>query len=192
MTPPYPPRRAKTEIDPRWIIAGAVLAIFLALAVIYVARDTSDDTQTVVENPAITVNRAAADFSLAGLDGPVTLSDFRGSYVLVNFWATWCPPCQREMPDLNAYYQQVQNRGFVLLAIDVEEDAAVVAAFMQENNFDFPVALDADGAVSIRYGATALPSSFLIGPDGTLIKRWQPGPLTQEILERDITPLLPF
>jgi peroxiredoxin len=193
MTQPVPARRAKTQIDPRWIIVGAILAILLALVMIFTTRDKSGETPTVVENPGIPVNRAAIDFNLIGLDGsPIALADFRGKYVLVNFWATWCPPCQREMPDLQAFYRKYQNRNFVLLAIDVEEEAATVADFIQTNNFDFPVALDADGMVSIQYGAEALPSSFLIGPDGTLIKRWQPGALTPEVMDRDITPLLPF
>ncbi len=193
MTPPVSTRQAKTEIDPRWIILGAILVIVLALVIIFATRDKSGETQQVVENPAIEINRAAIDFTLVGLDGnPIALADLRGKYVLVNFWATWCPPCQREMPDLQAYYQKYQNRNFVLLSVDVEEEAAKVAAFIQENNFSFPVVLDADGQVSIQYGAEALPSSFLIGPDGTLLKRWQAGVLAPEVMERDITPLLPF
>jgi thiol-disulfide isomerase/thioredoxin len=173
--------KKRAEIDPRLILAGAAALIAMALAVIYLTRDRPDSRATATPAP---------DFTLSGPSGDVALSSFRGQYVLLNFWATWCPPCQAEMPDLYAYYLAHQNDGFVLLAVDVEEDAATVAKFMQANRFSFPVALDITGMVYERYGGGGLPSSFLIGPDGSLAKAWKPGAISRAILERDVTPRL--
>jgi peroxiredoxin len=182
----YPPAgrrlKKKAEIDPRLILVSTAVLIVLALALIYVTRDRPDSRASATPAP---------DFTLGGLSGDnVALSSFRGHYVLLNFWATWCPPCKAELPDLYAYYLAHRNDGFVLLGVDVEEDAATVAQFMQANRFDFPVALDITGMVYERYGGAGLPSSFLIGPDGSLVKVWQPGAISRAILERDVTPQL--
>lgn len=180
-------RKKRNEIDPLLIIAGALIMIALALVIIYLTRDRSDvDASSAAAN----ARPPAADFTLTSFSGPVSLSDFRGKYVLLNFWATWCPPCQAEMPTLNAYYLLHKNQNFVLLGVDVVEDAATVKTFLQANNISFPVVLDTTGTVSDRYGADALPVSFLVGPDGTLVKAWRPGALSRQMLDRDITPLL--
>ena len=179
-----PRRKTRSEFNPRWIILGSVVIIALALAAIYVTRDTSGEVG------ASSAKRPAPDFTLAGLDGQVSLTDFRGNVVLLNFWASWCPPCLEEMPALNAYYQDHRNDGFTLLAVNVDEDPATVQSFLQANGFDFPVALDMVGAVYERYGGAGLPSSFLIGPDGSLVKVWRPGAITRSMLDEDVTPLL--
>ncbi len=183
-------RRKKPEIDPRLIVLGAIGMIVVIIAVMMATRDTSREDQ--VHGATQTAQRApaAADFTLDGVNGSVTLADYRGSYVLVNFWATWCPPCMREMPDLYAYYQAHQSDNFTLLGVNVGEDATTVQSFLQANHFDFPVGLDASGAVMARYGTDSLPSSFLIGPDGSLVKIWEPGALSRAQLESDVTPLL--
>jgi peroxiredoxin len=169
--------------NPRLIVAGSVLIVAVAFAVIVL---TADDSSTRTAN----AGQTAADFTLPGLSGEVSLADFRGKYVLVNFWASWCPPCKAEMPDLYAYHRQYQAQGFTLLGVNVGEDANTVQAFLAAYGFDFPVALDLTGAVYNRYGGDGLPSSFLIGPDGTLVKAWRPGAITRAMLDRDVTPML--
>ncbi len=177
-------RRAHDRpFDPRLIVAGSVLIVAIAFVVIVL---TADDGSTGTAN----AGQTAADFTLPGLSGEISLADFRGKYVLVNFWASWCPPCKAEMPDLYAYHRQYQARGFTLLGVNVGEDAGTVRAFLSAYGFDFPVALDLTGAVYNRYGGDGLPSSFLIGPDGTLVKAWRPGAITRAMLDRDVTPLL--
>jgi peroxiredoxin len=94
------------------------------------------------------------------------------------------------MPELQAYYAQYRSQGFILLAVDVSEDPETVSAFIAAKGFDFPVALDLTGAVHNLYGGEYLPISFLIGPDGRIVKMWRPGALTYSMLERDVTPLL--
>jgi peroxiredoxin len=95
-----------------------------------------------------------------------------------------------EMPELFAYYQEYQDDGFVLLAVNVQEDLSTVQDFMRANGFDFPVVFDSTGMVYQRYGAGGLPSSFLVGPDGTLVKVWEPGRINRKMLDKDVTPRL--
>jgi peroxiredoxin len=174
------PRRPFNPIY--FIILGLMLLLFSALMLIYAARKSSDEEST----PA----RKAPDFTLAGLNGDLSLSDFQGQYVLINFWATWCPPCINEMPTLYAYHLAHNTEGFTVLAVNVGEGSATVRNFITSNNFQFPVALDVNSSVFARYGCDSLPTSFLVGPDGKLVKAWEPGALTRSMLDRDVTPLL--
>jgi peroxiredoxin len=111
--------------------------------------------------------RAAEDFTLAALDGGTfRLADQRGRVVLVNFWATWCPPCLEEMPAMERLWRKHKDAGFVLVAVSVDTDPKKVAPFVKEHTLTFPVALDTKMAVAERYGVRALPSSFIVDKAG--------------------------
>lgn len=114
---------------------------------------------------------AALDFQLVDLTGDTkSLNDYRGQYVLLNFWATWCPPCRAEMPAMEQLYQHYRDRGLVVVAIssDAEGDS-IVRPFIDKLGTTFPVLLDTDGRVSASYGARSLPISFLLDLDGQVI-----------------------
>jgi thiol-disulfide isomerase/thioredoxin len=186
--------RQKTNYVPLAILAVLVIA---GVGLIFVAatRDSADSVSGADEDATSgsgsqVVQPRQGDFTLPGLDREIALADFRGSYVLLNFWATWCPPCKAEMPDLYAYHQEHQDANFTVLAVNVMEDAAPVEDFIARNGFSFPVALDSAGTVFEQYAGSSLPSSFLIGPDGALVKAWPPGMIDRATLDRDVTPLL--
>jgi peroxiredoxin len=133
---------------------------------------------------------AAPDFTLQTLDGQaVNLRDYRGHVVLLNTWATWCLPCRAEMPELEAYYQQHQEDGFVVLAVNTQESPDTVAAFLGEHDFTFPVLLDPDGEVMREYGVLGLPTSFFIDRDGVMRGVWI-GQLSPARLKELVDPLL--
>jgi peroxiredoxin len=114
------------------------------------------------------LRRASADFALRDLDGKEwRLSGLRGKVVLVNFWATWCPPCRKEVPDLGALYSRFREKGFVVLAIS-DEEAGKVASFVKEHDVRYPVLLDPGGTVGKLFGAEGIPKSFVYGREGTL------------------------
>jgi peroxiredoxin len=118
---------------------------------------------------ALDQRRAAADFTLRDLAGKEwKLSALRGKVVLVNFWATWCPPCRKEIPDLGALYSRFGKQGFVVLAIS-DEEAAKVAPFIQEQNVKYPVLLDTDRKVNELFGVEGIPKSFVYDRDGKLV-----------------------
>lgn len=100
----------------------------------------------------------AADFTLKTPEGrSVTLSALRGQGVLLNFWATWCPPCRLEMPSMERLRQEFKDQGLVILAVDIEESPKLVAKFMKEFRLGFPALLDSDSKVSSRYRVLGLP-----------------------------------
>lgn len=101
--------------------------------------------------------------------GPSRITDFRGKVTVVNFWATWCPPCIEEIPSLNRLRQRMQGKAFDLISVDYAEDRRRVAEFLQKVDVHFPVLLDADGSVSAKWGALVFPSTFVIGPDGKIV-----------------------
>jgi peroxiredoxin len=110
-----------------------------------------------------------ADFVLADLNGKKwALKELRGRVVLVNFWATWCPPCRSEMPDLEALYRQFKNEGFVVLSIS-DEDANKVKPFIDEYRFSYPILLDPGRKVNEQYNIEGIPKSFVYDRDGKLV-----------------------
>ena len=114
-------------------------------------------------------SKRAEDFSLnTPGSGKVQLLDYRGQVVLINFWATWCPPCLEEMPAMERLYRQHREVGFTLVAVSVDADSKLVAPFVTAHKFTFPVALDPSMSMANTYGVRALPSTFIVARDGTL------------------------
>lgn len=114
------------------------------------------------------VGRPAPDFTLPDLDGRrVRLSDLRGKAVLINFWATWCPPCREEMPQIEAFYRRYRDRTEVL-GIDVGESAEQVRAFLDNNPYSWHFLLDTNFQVTDRYRVFAIPTSYFIDKDGII------------------------
>ena len=113
--------------------------------------------------------RASAEIALRDLSGREwKLSDLRGKVVLVNFWATWCPPCRKEIPDLGALYKRFQEQGFAILAIS-DEEAGKVAAFAKEQNIKYPILLDTGRRVYDLFGVEGIPKSFVYDRDGKIV-----------------------
>jgi peroxiredoxin len=113
--------------------------------------------------------RQQADFTLSDLQGnPWHLRDLKGKVVLVNFWATWCPPCRKEMPDLQALYDRYKDQGFVVVSIS-DEEAAKVQPFIAERKITYPVLLDPGRKVNELFQVEGIPKSFVYNREGKLI-----------------------
>jgi peroxiredoxin len=113
--------------------------------------------------------RQEADFTLTDLQGKTwALRQLKGKVVLVNFWATWCPPCRKEMPDLNTLYQRFKDQGFVILAIS-DEEADKVKPFIAERNISYPVMLDPRRKVNELFQVDGIPKSFVYDREGKLV-----------------------
>ena len=113
--------------------------------------------------------RVAEDFSLKSPDGKTTikLADYRGKVVFLNFWATWCKPCEEEMPSMERLHRKFKDQGLVVLALSEDADgAAAVMPFLKKHNLTFPVGLDPKMSVATLYGVWALPSTFIIDKRG--------------------------
>jgi peroxiredoxin len=134
---------------------------------------------------------AAPNFALAStMAETFTLANLKGKVVLVNFWATWCPPCRAEMPAIDAAYRANKDAGFVVLAVDQMESAEVVNAFGAKYNLSFPLLLDRDGAINRQYLVSALPTSFFIDRRGVIRDMMIGGSMSREFIEGKVKTLL--
>lgn len=140
--------------------------------------------------PAPVVGHPAPDFALVDQDGnPVALSALRGQVVLVNIWATWCPPCRAEMPAIQSVYARYRDEGFTVLAVNQREEASVVVAYLEEHGLEFAAPLDVDGRVSDAYRASLLPSSFFIDRAG-IVRAVYRGPMARSVIAGTVEQLL--
>jgi len=136
---------------------------------------------------------AAPDFTLETPDGDAyTLSQLRGQAVLVNLWATWCPPCRAEMPTIERMYQEYKGRGFIVLAVNMttQDDPFAVLPFTQEHGLTFPILLDETNDVASAYQLRSLPSSYFIDPDGIIREVVIGGPMSEALLRARIEQIL--
>jgi peroxiredoxin len=115
----------------------------------------------------------APGFDLTGDNGTgLRLEDFRGKYVLLNFWATYCVPCVEELPSLNAIYDEMKDNGLVVLGVSVDADEQAYQSFLTAHRVTFPTARDPEWTSAIRYGTSKIPETYLIDREGTVIRKY--------------------
>lgn len=173
-----------------FLIGGGLLVIGIAaLMLLPKTSPPVPNPDDVGTGPAM-VDFPAPDLQLQDLDGqPTSLADYRGQVVLVNNWATWCPPCRQEMPILEAFYADHHQQGFTIVAIDAGDPSEVVKEFVDNFGMSFPVWIDPTSQALNRFRNNYLPSSYLIDEAGQVIMVWS-GAVTRASLEENITPLL--
>lgn len=140
-------------------------------------RAQSQINYKVIPNlEAMKDKKPTPDFTLPNPDGKkVSLKDFRGKVVFLNFWATWCVPCREEMPAMEKLYQEFKDRNFVVLAVNVKDRKQEAVNFVKELKLSYPMVIDPDAQVGLLYGAWGLPTTYLIGPKGEgLARAWGP------------------
>lgn len=102
----------------------------------------------------------------------IDLENYRGKYVLLNFWATWCPPCIQETPSLNQLHQELSDKGLIVLGVSVDEDTSAYDAFLDRFGIAFPTVRDPSRGVPTKYGTNLYPESYLIDPDGYVVRKY--------------------
>jgi len=161
---------------------GFVLLLVAALLAAAVPSDAQPARSPVINYKLIPNldevkdHPVAPDFTLATLeDKKVSLKDFRGKLVFLNFWASWCTPCREEMPAMERLYQQFKDKGFVILAVSVKDSRKDSLTFVKELKISYPTALDPEGDVGQLYSVWGLPVTYLIDPKGIVLARaWGP------------------
>ena len=127
--------------------------------------------QPIETNPNATKTKAI-DFKLKNLNGKeLSLSDLKGKKVFLNFWATWCPPCKAEMPEIEKLYQETKNSNLVIVAVEIGEPLSTVKPFIDSNRYNFKVLIDPDQKVAAQYNITSIPTSYFIDVDGNIISK---------------------
>lgn len=145
-----------------------------------VAEEIKDNDITKIElEDIIDIGEPAPDFTLEDLEGnKVSLKDYEGEkIVLLNFWASWCPPCRAEMPDLDKLYKENKDDDFIVLAVNVGETEKTAKIFIEENGYSFPVLLDKTQEVGITYNTFSIPTSVMVDKEGK-IRAYRPGLMT--------------
>ena len=155
--------------------------------------DTTSGIASLPNNrDLIRVGELASDFKLQNLEGEaVALSDFQGQPVILNFWATWCPPCRIEMPELQATYEKYKDDGLVILAIDQDESPETVRSFFyDEFGLTFTPLLDVDQTIAEQYNVFNYPTSIFVNGDGTITAIHR-GPVLQSQLDDYLANMMP-
>jgi peroxiredoxin len=168
------------------------ILLALGLAWIFVSADRSG-ASTSGKIPAPQQGFLAPDFELNTPTGEtVKLADLRGKAVLVNLWATWCPPCREEMQTIEKIYQEYKEQGFTVLAVNMtyQDDPLAVMPFVNEQKLTFPILLDKTGHAANAYQLRSLPSSYFIRPDGLINEVVIGGPMSEALLRTRIEDIL--
>lgn len=169
-----------------WLGAGFVMVGIL----LWLGLRVTPEENEVSLNAAAAVGSPAPDFELKNLVGnDVTLADYRGNVVVVNFWATWCPPCRAEMPGIQAVYDTYKDQGMIVLAVNAQEDQDTIQSFVMETGFTFPILPDPYGQAIRAYGVRSFPATFVIDREGRIDTIHQ-GQITPDELETMVRPLL--
>jgi len=192
MTLPTPaPSRSKKpqKLVLTLVAAGTVLISIAVLSWLTGVRQAAVSGAASLFAPA-RIDDPAPRLTLTDVRGnTVSLADYRGRVVLVNNWATWCPPCQAEMPELQSYFSAHSGQGFVLVGIEAGDPAVQVADFVRQYALTFPVWLDPQSSALASFHNWSIPSSYVIDRDGTVRLAWA-GPVDRPTLEKYLTPLL--
>jgi peroxiredoxin len=153
----------------------SLLLIFLivfGIGIIFLLQ-TKDSSLDLSGKPRLVKGMPAPEFRLPNLDGKiVSLADYKGKVVLLNIWATWCPPCVEEMPSMEKLYQELKEEDFVILAASIDASGnEVVAPFMKTHKLSFPTLTDTQGKLQDIYQTTGVPESFIIDKKGVITEK---------------------
>ncbi|MGA9533775.1 MAG: TlpA disulfide reductase family protein [Anaerolineales bacterium] len=175
----------------RWLGLTVMVAVLGGLWIWVSAAPAAATTDGRIPSPR--QDFLAPEFSLDQLNGTARgLSVLRGQVVIINFWASWCPPCRAEMPDLQQTYEAYQDQGLEILAVNAtsQDSEAAARAFAEEYQLSFPILLDRSGLVSNLYQTRALPSTFFIDRQGVIQKVIVGGPMSATTLQTTVEALL--
>ncbi|HCG4535975.1 thiol-disulfide oxidoreductase ResA (plasmid) [Ureibacillus chungkukjangi] len=161
----------------RQIIRLIILVIMAGAIAFTIYNSINKEKREVLQ-----VGDAAPDFELIDMNGEThQLSEYKGQGVFLNFWGTWCKPCEREFPIIDKYYKEYQDEGIQVLAVNIAESDFAVQNFIDRKNLTFPVVIDKNKSVMSTYNINPLPTTFLINPEGEIEKI-----ITGEMSDEDI------
>lgn len=168
------------------------IGLFFFDQMIMNSAQTKENAPYSQAKTGIHVGEKATDLQLFTSDGElVSLSNFHGKFVFINFWASWCPPCRAEMPHIQEFFNEYKNDDFVILSVNLthlEKNKGSAQTFIDKNQYTFPVIYDEQGDVDAIYKANTIPTSIIVDPEGVIHHRIV-GPISKERLEKVFTDL---
>jgi peroxiredoxin len=185
-------KQKDNEIRMMFVIGAGLVLIGIATFIFLAKTPDTSATQTAssLSTTPMEVNYKAPELTLKNVNGKSeSLADYRDKIVLVNNWATWCPPCKAEIPTLISFYEAHKTNGFVIIGIEAGEPQSDVSQFAQEHGMTYPVWFDLGGAAMRAFKNENLPSSYVIDKKGMVRLAWV-GEISREMLEKYVSPLL--
>ncbi|QPC46738.1 thiol-disulfide oxidoreductase ResA [Mangrovibacillus cuniculi] len=168
-----------------WIRTGILLVLALAIAYTLYANYSSE------QKKMISTGDMAPNFTLTSVDGSqISLEDYKGKGVFLNFWGTWCKPCKEEMPYMQELSEVYRDKGVEILAVNVGEPLFQVENFISQYGLTFDVVLDGNRDVVKQYGVIPLPTTFLISPEGEVVDVIE-STMTKEEIDRHLQSIMP-
>lgn len=159
-------------------------------------QGSESENGTVSNGGPIEVNQGEpmGDFTATDMEGnQIKLSDYKGKVVLLDFWASWCPPCEKEVPNMKAAYEKYHEKGFDIIGVSLDHDSDSLAEFLQNADIDWPQIFTGDGwetPIAVHYSVKSIPEPWLIGKDGRLITKEARGeylePLVKKALKEEV------
>ena len=202
---PQPCYRKEKEPMSKKIFGMALIALLLGIVVVNIIRDTRDNSEIkeaqdqfnsqaaeeIYAEEGLKEGQVPPDFELPSLDGKkIRLSDYKGKKVILNFWATWCPPCKAEMPHMQRFYEtKAGSQNAEIIAVNltyaerVSDKRSKVETFRNEYKLNFPILLDENGDAGNTYRPITIPTTYMIDTNGVIRKKII-GPMDEEIMER--------
>jgi len=172
---------------------GMLIVLVLLLGSAWIALSVPQGSTSGGLIPSPRTGFLAPGFQLETLDRkPIDLEELRGQVVVINLWASWCPPCRAEMPALQHVYEDLMDQGLVVLGVNMtaQDTESRAAEFVQEFGLTFPILLDRSGLVGKLYQSRALPTTFFVGRDAVIREVVVGGPLNEVTLRANVQPLL--
>lgn len=182
----------KKAIPPLGMIIVGVGVILVGVAALFAFpnNDAAGGAQEEYSSIPMPVEYEAPELTLTNMNGEEeSLADYEGQVVLVNLWATWCPPCKAELPVLQSYYEDHVDEGFVIIGIDFGESAEIVTSFVETARLTYPIWIDEGQESGLAFNSYSLPASFVIDRDGSVRLAWT-GAISEAMLEKHVTPII--
>ena len=161
-----------------------ILAVFITAGVTFFSLGLLEKSTPTSRSGKELVTKKAPSFTGVDLYGKsVSLDDYdENDVVILNFWASWCPPCREETPGMERIWKKYKNDGVLLIGINVQDSLEDTESYVDEFKITFPIVMDMDGSTSIDYGVTGLPVTFLLNSEGRIVDRWV-GAISESRLE---------
>lgn len=189
------PFRRPSAGSVRNIVGTLAVAALIIGAVWFLDRPGAATSQAITltasaAGPAPRIDQPAPEFNMRTLDGKtVSLSDYKGQPVWISFWASWCPPCRAENPDIEGMYQKYKDKGLVILAPAIGEDSSTVAGYVKRTGLTFTVGVDETTQLAANYRIVGIPTHFFIDRDGAL-QVWRIGSMSTKTMEKNIEKII--
>jgi thiol-disulfide isomerase/thioredoxin len=189
------PFRRPSAGSVRNIVGTLAVAALIIGAVWFIERPGAATSQAITltanaAGPAPRIDQPAPEFNMRTLDGKVvSLSDYKGKPVWIGFWASWCPPCRAENPDIEAMYQKYKDQGLVILAPAIGEDSNTVSGYVKRTGLTFTVGVDETTQLAANYRIVGIPTHFFIDRDG-VVRVWRIGSMSTKTMENNIEKIL--